>query len=100
MSWLLTFALLAGWGDVTTASHPPSTPRCAPLSGGIVERAVNCRWECLCFRTNGYRCRRYYTEPCAGKACWQCQAQVSERARKSCSIGHPVKSCWCKFNKL
>lgn len=103
MSWLLTFALLVGPGDLTTARQPPLAQSCAPLARQLnakAELAVKCRWECLCFRVNGYRCRRYYTETCSGRACWQCQAQVTQRARKSCSIGSPVKSCWCKFNKL
>jgi hypothetical protein len=92
MSWLLAIALLTGAKDpgvrppVTRAGH------CAPL-------AVRCRWECVCFRESGYRCRRYYTEACSGRACWQCQAAVTERARKSCAIGSPVKSCWCKFTR-
>ncbi len=103
MSWLLAFALLTGTGDLTTVGG--GAPRFARTcevqsSRTYAERAVKCRWECVCFRVNGYRCRRYYTETCPGKACWQCQSQLTERARKSCSIGSPVKTCWCKFNKL
>ena len=90
MSWLLALAILTGPAEPESLQPAPSAGACA----------VRCRWECVCFRVNGYRCRRYYTETCAGRACWQCQAQVTERARKSCSIGRPVKSCWCKFSQL
>lgn len=62
--------------------------------------AIRCRYECVCFRTNGYRCLRTYTQPCKGRACWECQGAVTHKARLSCSLGDPIKSCFCKFKKL
>ncbi len=62
-------------------------------------RAVRCRYECVCFRVNGYRCLRIYTQPCDGSACWECQKQVTRKARKSCSLGPRIKSCFCKYRK-
>ena len=82
---------------------PPASPRL--LERGAEQlapcpRAVTCRWECICFRVNGYRCFRYYTEPCEGKACWQCQSALTQKARKSCSIGNPIRSCFCRYNQI
>ena len=86
LSFTLSLVLLSSGGaaDVCPETRP----------------AVQCRWECTCFRVNGYRCLRYYTEPCAGKACWQCQGKITERARKSCSLGPAVRTCFCKFKRL
>ncbi|MFH2008346.1 MAG: hypothetical protein ABI333_17305 [bacterium] len=89
MTVLFAFVMLATAGDA-----PMGRP------AAVCPLAVSCRFECVCHRSNGYRCFRYYTESCDGKACWQCQRRVTARARKSCSIGSLVRQCWCKFTKL
>ena len=40
------------------------------------------------------------TEPCEGKECWQCQDRITSRARQSCAIGEPIRSCFCKPIKI
>lgn len=57
---------------------------------------TTCRYECICFRGEGYRCQRYYTEVCDRGACWQCQDAITVRARLSCSLGGPARDCFCK----
>lgn len=83
MGWLL-YALLVVSGP---GSYPERT-------------SVRCRYECVCFRVNGYRCLRAYTETCGAGTCWQCQERVTRKARQSCSIGARIKSCFCKYTKL
>ncbi|MDY0004589.1 MAG: hypothetical protein RBU30_25050 [Polyangia bacterium] len=68
----------------------------APIDAGMSPSGVSCRYECICFRTNGYRCLRAYEERCDGRECWQCQDKVTRKARLSCSIGEPIRSCFCK----
>lgn len=57
---------------------------------------TTCRYECICFRGEGYRCQRYYTEVCERGACWQCQDAITARARLSCSLGGPARDCFCR----
>jgi len=97
MSFLFAFVMLTAAGDAPVG---PSEGVVVVRSAAVCPLAVRCRFECVCHRANGYRCFRYYTESCDGKACWQCQRKVTARARKSCSIGSPVRQCWCKFTKL
>lgn len=88
----LVVVLAAGGGASSSGLHEP----CGPQGSA---QGVSCRYECICFRTNGYRCLRTYSERCEGRECWQCQDRVTRKARKSCAIGVPVRSCFCKPHK-
>lgn len=78
------------------ATEPANPEHLAAQPGAPRPQGVSCRYDCICFRTNGYRCLRTYVERCDGRECWQCQDQVTIKARQSCSIGVPIRSCFCK----
>jgi len=97
-AWGMLGSMFFALALLLSASSLPS-PAFAP-SPAVAPCTVQCRYECVCFRTNGYRCFRTYNHACDGKACWQCQDRVAHRARLSCSIGAPIKSCFCKYKQL
>jgi hypothetical protein len=83
LGWLL-------W--LTLATTAPGSGYATPAA----PTARACRYECTCFRMDGYRCQRWYSETCDRRACWECQDALTVRARLSCSLGGPVRDCFCK----